>query len=89
MGTVCNTGSGADWTALSGAGYRLIADFAATSPVLLAIDGQSQSGHPGSLHYRDQFDDWVSGRYHEIPLLREGAAASALSTLKILPLSAD
>jgi penicillin amidase len=89
MGTVCNTGSGGDWTALSGAGYRLIADFAVPSPKLLAVDGQSQSGHPGSPHYSDQFDDWNSGRYHEIPLLREAASAAAVTTLRLLPKSSS
>lgn len=86
MVTVCNTGSAADFTAASGAGYRLIADFSAAIPTLLAIDGQSQSGHPGSPHYRDQFSDWNSGRYHEIPLTREPAAASQ-SVLHLTPLS--
>ena len=85
MGTVCNTGSGPDWTATSGAGYRLIADFAAATPALLAVDGQSQSGHPGSSHYGDQLSDWISGRYHELPLRRDRAAASAVATLRILP----
>ncbi|MGI8980317.1 MAG: penicillin acylase family protein [Pirellulaceae bacterium] len=74
MGTVCNTGGGPDFAAASGAGYRLIADFSVNPPTLLAIDGQSQSGHAGSPHYRDQFADWQNGRYHEIPLLREPAA---------------
>lgn len=68
MLTVCNTGGGPDWVAASGAGYRMIADLSSSPPVLRAIDGQSQSGQPGSPHYSDQFDDWVSGRYHEIPL---------------------
>lgn len=82
MGTVCNTGCGVDFTATSGAGYRLIADFSTPIPSLLAVDGQGQSGHPGSPHYRDQFADWQSGRYHEIFLHREAAAGT---TLEILP----
>jgi penicillin G amidase len=84
MGTVCNTGSGPDFTATSGAGYRLIADFSAAIPTLLAIDGQSQSGHPGSPHYRDQFPAWQSGRYHAIPLLREPVVTP---TLQLTPRS--
>jgi penicillin amidase len=71
MVTVCNTGSGADFAATSGAGYRLIADFSTQEPTLLAIDGQSQSGHPGSPHYGDQFADWQAGRYHQISLHRQ------------------
>lgn len=68
MLTVCNTGGGPDWIAASGAGYRMIADLSSSPPVLRAVDGQSQSGQPGSPHYSDQFDDWAAGRYHEIPL---------------------
>lgn len=82
MVTVCNTGSGADFSATSGAGYRLVADFSISRPTLLAIDGQSQSGHPGSRHYSDQFDDWQAGRYHEIPLHRQPQPGRDLLTLK-------
>ncbi len=85
MVTVCNTGSAPDFTATSGAGYRLIADFSAATPTLLAIDGQSQSGHPGSPHYRDQFPDWQAGRYHEIPLRREPAADSTQPVFQLSP----
>lgn len=85
MGTVCNTGGGPDFTAASGAGYRLIADFSANPPTLLAIDGQSQSGHPGSPHYGDQFPDWQAGRYHEIPLRQEPATDSTQPVLQLSP----
>jgi penicillin amidase len=71
MVTVCNTGSGPEFVAASGAGYRLIADFSISPPTLMAIDGQSQSGHPGSPHYSDQFADWQAGRYHQISLHRQ------------------
>ncbi|MFN0017022.1 MAG: penicillin acylase family protein [Pirellulaceae bacterium] len=85
MMTVGNTGSGPDFTATSGAGYRLIADFSAAIPTLLAVDGQSQSGHPGSPHYGDQFADWQDGRYHEIPLLREASEALSGQTMRLTP----
>jgi penicillin amidase len=81
MGTVCNTGCGPDWTAVSGAGYRLIADLNSSPPSLWAVDGQSQSGHPGSPHYADQFDDWIAGRYHRLLLSRETALGEAQETL--------
>ena len=68
MMTVCNTGCGPDWTAATGAGYRMIADLQSSPPALQAVDAQSQSGQPGSPHYRDQFRDWIDGRYHEICL---------------------
>lgn len=82
MLTVCNTGSGPDWIANTGAGYRMVADLNSSPPVLRAVDAQSQSGHPGSPHYRDQFDDWVSGRYHEIALTSD---VDARSTLTLTP----
>ena len=83
MMTVCNTGSGPDWIAATGAGYRMIADLSTSPASLRAVDAQSQSGHPGSGHYSDQFEDWVSGRYHEIPLDRESALAAAARTLTL------
>lgn len=82
MLTVCNTGSGPDWTANTGAGYRMVADLSSSPPVLRAVDAQSQSGQPGSPHYNDQFDDWVSGRYHEISLTDD---VDAQSTVTLAP----
>jgi penicillin amidase len=79
--TVCNTGgSGADWRANLGGGYRMVADLA--DPGLWAVDGQSQSGHPGSPNYRDQFRSWYEGEYHLIPLDR---SASELSVTVLEP----
>lgn len=66
MITVCNTGSGPNWVANSGAGYRLIADL--STDCLLAVDCQSQSGHPGTPHYSDQLAAWTNGEYHSLPL---------------------
>jgi penicillin amidase len=68
MHTVCNTGLGADFDARTGAGYRLIADLSSSPPELLAVDGQSQSGHPGSPHYGDQQPGWLKAEYHSLPL---------------------
>ncbi len=79
MITVCNTGSGPDWLATSGAGYRLIADLSTNE--LLAVDAESQSGHPGSPNYSDQFGAWHSGEYHVLPL--ERAAVSELVTQRL------
>jgi penicillin G amidase len=70
MNTVGNTGSGPDWSATTGGGYRMIADLGSSPPRLLAVDAQSQSGHPGSPHYSDQLEDWLAGRYHDLPLVR-------------------
>ncbi|MEO2033158.1 MAG: penicillin acylase family protein [Planctomycetaceae bacterium] len=85
MVTVCNTGSGAEWSAATGAGYRLVSDLSVQPPVLLAIDAQSQSGHPGSPHYSDQFDTWRSGNYHQIPLVRDSIGESCVTRLRIEP----
>ncbi len=85
MITVCNTGSGPDWLATSGAGYRLIADLATNH--LLAVDAQSQSGHPGSPHYADQFSAWNSGEYHVLPLDRAEVTALAVQRLRLCPLN--
>jgi penicillin amidase len=74
MSTVCNTGVGGQFEGRSGANYRLIAELGTTPPTLFAIDGQSQSGHPGSPHYRDQLTPWVAGRYHELRLERGSGA---------------
>ena len=68
MITVGNTGEGPDWTSVSGAGYRLIHDMGSNPPCMWAVDGQGQSGHPGSPHYNDQQDDWLNAGYHCIPL---------------------
>jgi penicillin amidase len=76
MQSVCNTGSGLDWTAVSGGGFRMIADLA-DSTTLRTVDAPSQSGHPGSPHYKDQLDDWLAGNYHDLPLAHAGIAATA------------
>jgi penicillin amidase len=75
--TVCNTGMAPDYSAPTGAGYRLIADLSDPQGGLWAIDAGSESGHPGSPHYDDQLDDWQSARYHYLPLKREDLAGTA------------
>jgi len=85
MLTVCNSGCGEDWEASSGAGYRLISDLSTTPPRLFAVDAQSQSGHPGSPHYDDQFDQWLEGNYHDIPLCRNEASPQATDCLTLEP----
>src|SRR5262249_5703170 len=66
--TVCNAWHNAAGEARMGAGYRLIAELNDPSGGLWAVDAQSQSGHPGSPHYRDQLDDWIEGKYHYLSL---------------------
>ncbi|MEO8497598.1 MAG: penicillin acylase family protein, partial [Planctomycetota bacterium] len=76
MQTVCNTGGGPDWTAATGAGFRMIADLS-DSKTLQTVDAPSQSGHPGSPHYKDQLADWLAGEYRDLRLSRDGIASAA------------
>ena len=85
MITVCNTGSGANWVASSGAGYRLIADL--STDCLLAVDCESHSGNPGTPHYSDQLDAWTSGQYHTLPLNRDAVSQIAVKRLQLCPTS--
>jgi penicillin amidase len=81
MTTVCNTGSDPNWLATTGAGYRLIADLATNC--LLAVDAQSQSGHPGSPHYSDQLAAWNAGEYHVLPLHPNDVSALVVEKLRL------
>lgn len=85
MVTVCNTGSGPDFSALTGAGYRMIVDLAASG--LWALDGQSQSGHPGSVHYHNQLESWRNGQYHFLSMERSHISASATERFVLRPSS--
>jgi penicillin amidase len=82
--TVCNTGRGPDFEAAVGAGFRMICDLGESPAGLWMVDCQSQSGHCGSPHYRDQFSDWMSGEYHFVPLDREEAAKGIKSRLRLI-----
>lgn len=62
MLTVCNTGCAPDWSAASGGGFRMVVDLAESPASIWTIDGQSQSGQPGSPHYNDQLEDWLAGK---------------------------
>ncbi|MBI3942922.1 MAG: penicillin acylase family protein [Chloroflexi bacterium] len=83
--TVCNTGYDANFDALSGANYRIIADLNATPAGLWAVDAAGESGHPGSSHYCDQLTDWLTGHYHYLPLDREAVEARSESKLILQP----
>jgi penicillin amidase len=84
--TVCNTGTGPAFEARSGAGYRLIADLATAPAALGAMDGQSQSGHPGSPHYADQLPDWLAGDYHYITLQSSKQASQPEHSMLLQPM---
>lgn len=83
MITVCNTGSGPNWGASSGAGYRLITDL--STDCLLAVSCESHSGNPGTPHYSDQLAAWTSGEYHALPLKRADVTAIAVERLQLCP----
>lgn len=83
MITVCNTGSGPNWVASSGAGYRLIADL--STDCLLAVSCESHSGNPGTPHYSDQLAAWTDGEYHALPLKRADVSAIAVERLQLCP----
>lgn len=83
MTTVCNTGSDPNWLATTGAGYRLIADLG--MDCLLAVDAQSQSGHPCSTHYADQLAAWLAAEYHVISLSRAEASQLIHERLALCP----
>jgi penicillin amidase len=83
--TVCNTGQGGAFEARSGANYRMIVDFIEEPWAIWAVDASSQSGHPGSPHYRDQMEGWARGEYHALPLDRDMAARLAVTRLVLQP----
>jgi penicillin amidase len=56
-----------------GVSHRIIADLSSTS--LLASNSTGASGNPLKEHYRDAFDEWLAGHYHE--LFVEAAPGSA------------
>ncbi len=83
--TVCNTGLAPDYSAPTGAGYRLIADLSDPHGGLWAIEAGSQSGQPGSPHYNDQIGDWLTARYHYLPLKNKDAVRNTGSELVLKP----
>ena len=85
MCTVGNTGLGPDWEAASGAGYRHVVDLAENPPGLWTIDGQGQSGQPGSPHYDDQYDDWLQGNLHFVPMGAEFDGLDAMRVQRLEP----
>ena len=82
MTTVGNTGLGPDWEAASGAGYRHVVDLGDDPAGLWTVDGQGQSGQPGSPHYSDQYDDWLAGRLRFVPL---GQEVEGVTTQRLVP----
>jgi penicillin amidase len=84
--TVRNTGLGDSplFEATSGAEYQLVADLGDDAKVL-ANQSQGQSGQPGSPHYGDQFQNFITGTYHNVWLDRERVEAERTATVVIEP----
>ncbi|MBV9547726.1 MAG: penicillin acylase family protein, partial [Chloroflexi bacterium] len=83
--TLRNTGVGpvaSGMGAVSGVEYRLVVDFAEPDH-FLAVQNIGNSGRPDSPHYRDQFADWVAGRYHTVSLRREDVERDLESSLRL------
>ncbi len=79
--TVRNTGGEAPpHMASSGAEYRIVVDFAAPDS-FLAVQNIGNSGMPGSPHYRDQFEPFLRGEYHEVKLRRAEIAVESTTTI--------
>jgi penicillin amidase len=86
--TVCNTGVGQPGLgAVSGVEYRMVVDFADPHH-FLAVQNIGNSGRPESPHYRDQFEDWLAGRYHVVSLRREDVERDLESSLRLDPTQA-
>jgi penicillin amidase len=85
MQTVCNSGQAPDFSAPTGAGYRMIADLADPQGTLWAIDAGSESGVPGSRHYDDQLAAWVRGEYHPLRLFPTGQQTAGWDQQTLLP----
>jgi penicillin G amidase len=83
--TVCCSAPDAEHRALTGAGYRMVADLADPGAGLWAVEVGSTSGHPGSSHYDDQLTPWSVGRYHYLPLAGARAAGEEVTVLILEP----
>jgi penicillin amidase len=83
--TVRNTGGELPpHAASSGAEYRIVADFAEPRR-FLAVQNIGNSGMPGSLHYRDQFEPFIKGEYHVVSLDRSDIERDLESTTTLEP----
>ena len=70
-----------NWEGVGGAGYRLVADLGDPNGSAWTVTLEGQSANAGSANRSDQLDDFLAGRYHEIPLDRGRAEAAAVHRL--------
>ncbi len=82
---VSNTGSAPDFVSRSGANYRLLVDLAEAPAQMWSLDAAGPSGQPGSPHYANQFEEWLTGRFQRIGLDRDAVRPTIRNTLRIQP----
>ena len=83
--TVSNTGFDPNYLASIGANWRHNAELADDPPGLWAVDASGQSGHPGSPHYGDQYEEWRTGKHHYLPMDNERIIRTATDHLRLVP----
>ena len=83
--TVSNTGFDPNYLASIGANWRHNAELADNPPGLWAVDASGQSGHPGSPHYGDQYEEWRTGKHHYLPMDNERIMRTAADHLRLEP----
>ena len=66
-------------------GQGVRGDMQSVCNTVWTIDAQSQSGQPGSPHYRDQLEDWLAGDYHHLPLDRAEVSTTVQYQLTLRP----
>ncbi len=81
--TVNPTGRGDNQT--SGPSYRIIADASNWDNSVATINLPGQSGNPDSIHYRDLFALYVSGKHTPIFFSREKVESVTERTLRLVP----
>jgi penicillin amidase len=74
-----------NWEGIGGAGYRLVADLGDPNGSAWTVTLEGQSANAGSPNRSDQLDDFLAGRYHELPLDAGRAEAAAVHRLHIEP----
>ncbi len=70
----------------AGAGYRMVTSFDdAGAPHATVNFVMGNVGDPRSPHWRDQHDDWVEGRYREMPFARADVERASRERSTLMP----
>ncbi len=80
--TVCNLSPDDAYAAYLGGDYRMVADLSDPDCGLHVVEMSSQSGHPGSPHYNDQFSLWLNGTFRSFPLKAQADATATVLHLR-------